>query len=138
MFFSNVLYLLMTLTMPFRWHTFGPSPSFADGKVCIARQKLQFYVGATLSLSRFSLCESRLKGPSLPTRFSSGNFTILIHLLNIRVGEGSLSPSFILPHWAVVPAALGESESLGRGFFCFGGFFVLGFFWPHHTRHAGS
>ena len=41
----------MTLTMSFRLHTFGPSPSFVDGKVCIARQKLQFYVGATLSLS---------------------------------------------------------------------------------------
>ena len=32
----NALYMLMTLTMPFRLHIFRPSPLFVDGKIPIA------------------------------------------------------------------------------------------------------
>ena len=35
-FLINVIYMLMTLTMPFRLHTFRPSPLFVDGKIPIA------------------------------------------------------------------------------------------------------
>ena len=35
-FLINVIYMLMTLTMPFTLHTFCPSPLFVDGKIPIA------------------------------------------------------------------------------------------------------
>lgn len=35
-FLINVIYMLMTLTMPFTLHTFRPSPLFVDGKIPIA------------------------------------------------------------------------------------------------------
>ena len=41
----------MTLTMPFRLHTFRPSPLFVDGKIPIPWHMWQFYAGATLSFS---------------------------------------------------------------------------------------
>lgn len=106
------------MVIAIRWQTFPPTSPFADCKICVVSLRLEFYVDTKLSFSFLAYSLGVMIKMSFPTpRLSSGDFVILIHLLNTRVGEGSLSLSFILPHWPAVPAAAGEQATLyaGRG-----------------------